>query len=241
MTVIALGAVKGAPGVSTTTLALASAWPASRDVVVAEADPDGGVLAIRWHLQPEPGMVTLATAIRSGRGALPAHTHVIGAGVRALVAPPAAEQVRAALSVAGDALALAFARGDEDVLADCGRLTTTSPAIAICQHADMTLLMLRPRIDEVVVARHRVAALRQVGVDPSLLLVRDGPYQRDEVATAVEAPVIGEIPFDRRAAQALDDHSGRAPSGRSPLLRSARHLAEALIAPSLALRAGGHG
>jgi hypothetical protein len=105
----------------------------------------------------------------------------------------------------------------------------------------MTLLMLRPRIDDVVVARHRVAGLRQVGVDPALLLVRNGPYRGDEVATAVEAPVIGEIPFDRRAAQALDDQSGRAPSGRSPLLRATRHLAEALIAPSHALRAGSHG
>lgn len=237
MTVIVLGSVKGAPGVSTTALALASAWPASRAVIVAEADPDGGVLAARRHLDPEPGMVTLAAAVRSGSGALAGHTHVIGAGVRALVAPPAAEQVRAALSVAGERLALAFAQGDDDVLVDCGRLTTTSPAIVLCQHADMTLLMMRSRLDDVMVVRHRVAALRHAGVDPALLLVRDGPYQRDEVAAAVDAPVVADIPLDRRTAQALDGQSGKAPSARSPLLRSARHLAEAVIARPPAIAA----
>lgn len=238
MTVVALGSVKGAPGVSTTVLALASVWPAARGVIVAEADPDGGVLAARRRVDPEPGMVSLAAAIRSGDGTLTAHAHVIGAGVRALVAPPAAEQVRAALSVAGDRLANAFARGDDDVLVDCGRVTATSPAIALCRHADLVLLMMRPRLDEVMIMRHRVAALRQVGVEPALLLVRDGPYQRDEVASAVNAPVSGEIPLDRRAAQAFDDRSDKAPPARSPLLRAARHLAEALAAPPRTVGAG---
>jgi MinD-like ATPase involved in chromosome partitioning or flagellar assembly len=239
VTVVALGSIKGAPGVSTTVLALASVWPTAHAVIVAEADPDGGVLAARQRVDPEPGMVSLAAAVRSGDGALTAHAHVIGAGVRAVVAPAAAEQVCAALSVSGERLASALARSGDDVLVDCGRVTATSPAIAICRNADLLLLMMRPRLDEVMVARHRVTALRRVGLEPALLLVRDGPYLRDEVASAVDAPVIGEIPLDRRAAQALDDRSGKAPPARSSLLRAARHLAQALATQPQTVGAGG--
>ena len=231
MTIIVLGSVRGAPGVTTTALALASVWPAWRGVVVAEADPDGGVLAARRRLDPEPGLVTLAAAIRSGTAVLSDHTHVIGTGVHALIAPPAGEQVRAALTVAGDRLALTFDQAGADVLVDGGRLTTTSPAGAILRHAATTLLLLRPRLDEVMAVRHRVAALREIGVDPALLLVRDGPYRRDEVAAAVGAVLAGEIPLDHRGARALDE-PGAGPSARSPLLRSARHLAGSLAGRS---------
>ena len=234
MTLVALGSVKGAPGVSTLALALASVWPADRCVTLVEADPDGGVLAARRGLRVEPGLVTLAAAVRRGADGFGGHAQELGAGVRAVVAPPAAEQVRAALSVAGDLLPTALAADDEDVLIDCGRLHVASPAMPLCRHADATLLALRPRLDDVMVVRTRVVGLRQIGVDPALLLLRDGPYPADEVAAAVDATVAAEIPADHRAAAALDDPAGGAVPSRSPLLRSARRLAHHLAMHTVA-------
>lgn len=229
MTVVALGSVKGAPGVTTTALALASVWPAARGVVVAEADPDGGVLAARRDLRLEPGVVTLASAVRRGSGVISPHTQSAGTGVRVIAAPPSAEQVRAALGLAGDRLWDAFAQLTDDVLVDCGRLTAASPVLAAARRADVTVLLIRPRLEDVAVLRERVPTLRRAGIDPRVLLMRDGPYHADEVTGAVDAPVLGAVPDDRRTADALDGRSARAPSPRSPLLRSARQIAERLV------------
>jgi MinD-like ATPase involved in chromosome partitioning or flagellar assembly len=229
MTVVALGSVKGSPGVTTVVLALASVWPTERRLLVAEADPDGGVLAVRRELGLEPGLATLAAAVRRGSGATAAHTQSLGEGVRAIVAPPSAEQTRAALSVAGDRLWRALDTMPGDVLVDCGRLTTTSQVLAVTLHAAITLVVIRPRLEDVALLRERIPALRREGADPYVLLCGDGPYQRDEVAATVEAPVIASIPNDRRTADALDSRSPRGVSSRSPLIRAARALSSTLI------------
>jgi len=69
--IVALGADKASPGVTTAAVALAMAWPGGR--AVFEADPSGGDLAFRaLHatagglLAAEPGLLTLAADTRSG-------------------------------------------------------------------------------------------------------------------------------------------------------------------------------
>src|SRR4051812_43116182 len=62
---IALTSAKGSPGVTSTALALATAWP--RPVVVAECDPSGGdVVAglLRAEQNPVGGLLQLALAAR---------------------------------------------------------------------------------------------------------------------------------------------------------------------------------
>jgi MinD-like ATPase involved in chromosome partitioning or flagellar assembly len=234
MTIVAIGSIKGAPGVTTTALALAAVWPATRGVLVAEVDPDGGVIAARRELSLEPGVVTLAAALRRGGDSLTTHTQALGDNVRALVAPPSAEQARAALNVAGDRLWQAFDALSDDLLVDCGRLTVTSPVMAAARRAAITLLLARPRLEDIALLRLRVPVLRREGVDPRVVMVGDGPYHRDEVASAIDAPVIAALPADRRTAEALDTRSARGLSSRAPLLRSARHLAATVLAGDLA-------
>jgi MinD-like ATPase involved in chromosome partitioning or flagellar assembly len=229
MTVVALGSIKGAPGVTTTALALASVWPASRAVVVAEVDPDGGVLAARRDLGLEPGLATLAAALRRGGADVSPHTQSVGDRVRAIVTPPSGEQTRAALAVAGERLWQALEALTDDVLADCGRLTAGSPVTGVARHADVTVLLARPRLDDVALLRERVPALRREGVEPQVLLTGGGPYRREEVADAIEAPVLAVLPIDGRTAAALDQPSGRRVSSRSPLVRSTRQLAGTLL------------
>ncbi len=102
---IVLGSVKGSPGVSTFSLALAARWPGAAKRVLVECDPAGGDLAARYDLALLPGLVSLAAA-RRGSGAatgadgesLWSHTQVLPGGLPVLVAPPGGEQARAALA-----------------------------------------------------------------------------------------------------------------------------------------------
>ena len=65
MSMVALASAKGAPGVTTTAVALGAVWP--RRVLVAECDPAGGDLAARFRLPPEPNLVALGMAARHGQ------------------------------------------------------------------------------------------------------------------------------------------------------------------------------
>ena len=156
MTLVVACSVKHAPGVTTTNLSVAAGWPEGRPVLLAECDPAGGDL-LCWYghqeergLLAEPGLASLAVTGRRGVTAEMVLEHsqpLPGNGsVRALVAPVAGEQARAALSglmMAGLAEACASIEG-YDVLVDAGRLETVSPAVEMASRADITLLVVRP-------------------------------------------------------------------------------------------------
>jgi MinD-like ATPase involved in chromosome partitioning or flagellar assembly len=65
MSVLALASAKGAPGVTTAAVALGAVWP--RRVLLVEGDPAGGDLAARFHLPPEPNLVSLGMVARRGQ------------------------------------------------------------------------------------------------------------------------------------------------------------------------------
>ena len=110
MTLVCLASQKGAPGVTLTALALGVSWHGAtrRRAVLLEADPAGGVLAIRYRLGLEPGLVTLAAAARAGSpgeaGSVWDHAQRLPGGMPAVLAPDGADQVHAALRAGGDAL-----------------------------------------------------------------------------------------------------------------------------------------
>ena len=65
---IAFASAKGSPGVTTAVAALAATWPVDRELLVAEVDPAGGDLVVRFDLATEPGLVSLAAAGRRELG-----------------------------------------------------------------------------------------------------------------------------------------------------------------------------
>lgn len=229
MTAIALGSVKGAPGVTTTMLAMAAVWPTDRHLLVAELDDDGGVLAARRGLGFEPGLVTAVAALLRGAGAVRDHTQALSDSVGLLVAPSTAEQVQASVEAAGDALWAALTADGGDVLVDCGRLRASSPTRAVARNADVLLLLLRPRLEDVALARGRVPPLRHSHLEPQLVLVDDGPYRTDEVVDAVGAPVLARLPMDLRTADALNGVTAQQRLARSRLLRSVRAMVDGLL------------
>lgn len=226
--VIAVASAKGAPGATTTALAMAAG--AVDRMVLAELDPDGGVLAARRTLSFEPGLISLAAALLRGGHDAVAHTQALSDRVRALVAPSSAAQVRAAVTACGDALVPALRAVGGTVVVDCGRLAAGSVALPVAAAADVTTVVLRPTVEDVAVARDRIPMLREADVTPLVVLTDGGPYGDTEVSAAVDAPVIARLPWDGRTADALNGRVAHRRLARTRLVRAARSLLATLAA-----------
>lgn len=243
MSVIALGSAKASPGVTTTAVALASVWPADREPVIVEADPDGGSLGAHFGVPAEPGLVSFAAAVRRSpdvdpggdggsdpEGTLARHTRALPGEIPLLTGPPAAEQAHAALAAAGTTL-VRRGTGRVDLLLDCGRVGPRSPSLPLACEADVLALVARPRLEEVHHLVHRVDVLRDQARHLCLITIGARPYTPSEVAEAIQLPLVGTIPEDARAAAALNGAPGSERRlVRSPLLRAAREAAHELAA-----------
>ncbi len=159
MSLVVVAGGKRAPGTTTTALGLAVVWPSERRLVV-EADPDGGVVAARLGLSYEPGLVSLAAAMRAelSEAALMTHTQCLEGGLLVLCAPSAPEQMQAALEVSTGGLAARLAAmPDVGVFVDVGRAWPTSTVRPLVEAADAVVIVCRPHLDELtqLVARWR--------------------------------------------------------------------------------------
>jgi hypothetical protein len=241
---IALASVKASPGVTTTALALAALWPASRRLVI-ETDPSGGDLGAWLGLAPAPGLASLAAAIRHdhGPGITWRHAQAVGGGEVSMVAAPAgAEQAVACLAtLAAPRTGTAWLdSGEEAVLiADCGRLDPRSPAFAVAARAALTLVMVRPRVSELSHLAERLPGLRRAGLRPALLLAPAAAgggtgepcYPPGEITATLDVPVEASLPADPRTIASLIRGRGvLAPSRRLPLAQAVSGLAAALAA-----------
>ena len=156
MSLFVLVSPGGSPGVTTTALALALAWP--REVVLAECDPAGGtVLSGLWRGRPPAagdGAGLLRYALLAQQDSRAAAASLCEESVplsarpcRQFVLPaPAAPLAGRQIAAAWPALAAAFAAAPADVIADAGRLdghTALAPLLAaagtvlmVCRAAD---------------------------------------------------------------------------------------------------------
>src|SRR4051812_17131410 len=101
MSTLVVGSVRSS---GATTLALALAGWIDRAVLV-EADPDGGVLALRYGLGREPGLLTLAAARDVDETRLLEHTQRLPGGLPVAVAPESADRSTHLLKTAGPRVA----------------------------------------------------------------------------------------------------------------------------------------
>ena len=231
MTVIAFGSAKASPGVTTAVLALAAVWPAERELLLVEADPDGGDLAARNGLRLEPSLSTLAAVGRHTlvAGEVANHVQHLPGRLPAVIAPADPQHATRALQMVGARLAEVL--GDGDVLIDVGRIRPGTLAQSLVDAADRVMLVARPTLDELQHVGPCMRTLAERGREPSLLLIGERPDPPEEVAGALSVTVAGSLPHDPDAAEALNGWRG-GPSRlrRSRLLRSARDLAEQICA-----------
>lgn len=228
MGVVALGSVRSC-AVTTTTVALAAAWPEDGRRLVVELDPAGGTLAAQFGLKSEPALVSLAAAARrrDDHELIWEHCQQLAPGTEVLAAPPSSEQTVTACRLLG-ALPTQLARLDADIFVDCGRLSAASLAHDAFASADMALLLVRRQLSDL----HALAAWleRRTGKTDALVLVGDGPYNKAEVEEALHIEVLGEAPFDSDGVASLAGGGSRRTRASSPLLRHMRSIAEAVQA-----------
>ncbi|MCC9309953.1 hypothetical protein LN042_23245 [Kitasatospora sp. RB6PN24] len=242
MALIAVASAKGAPGVSTTALALAAVWP--RRSLLVEADEHGGDLVFRQHgeggqpLDPKIGMLSLALAGRRGLTAATVgeHTQTLHGGLDVLLGLASGEQASAWTGLwplLGRALATI---GDTDVIADLGRIGPKSASLDLLSQASLVLLVSGTTPEELAAVRDRAAALGQrlgaagvSGPPVAVLLVsshRELAGARDGLISLLQAgrigaDVLGGITKDPKGALQLAGRKGGRVE-RSELLRSAR-------------------
>jgi hypothetical protein len=245
---VVFASARSSPGVTTSMLACASVWPGR--VLLVEASEDGGALAARFGLRFEPGLTTLAAALRHERTMtdLTAHSQPLpGTGERlvALVGPPATEQAQVLLRSVAARLDGVLAETDETILIDVGRVSGTPLAAPLIASADHLVLVARPRVEELQALAHRLAIVARLGPPPELLLIGDRPYGPEEIGATLGVPVLGVLAHDPGAADALAAVASIRRLGRSPLLRSAvgvvEQLSEPHTAPVTASRPGSAG
>lgn len=226
MTLVVFGSARSSPGATTTALAVASWIEGS---VLVEADPDGGVLAVRYGLSREPGLVTLVASPSSKGVGLADHAQTLPGGALVVVAPESAERATHLWRVGGAGLvATLSAVRDRTVVVDAGRLGPSSPALSLVTHAAVVAVVVRPVAEELLAAADRVEALTGLGVRAGLVLVGDRPYSAIDVTAQLGCSVLGTVADDSRGADALRGSGSSRGVSRSMLMRSARGLAEHL-------------
>lgn len=222
MALITFTSASGSPGVTSTVLAAAMAWP--RPVLVVEADPTGGsgILAGYFRGQKDPNdLVELVMANRSGvmaealrRLAVP----IEGSDVSVLVGAKSHDQA-AGLSRLWDPLLDALtnvAAAGQDVLVDAGRLGLEGWPRPLVRHSDLTLLVCRSTLPALAAARSWAQTLAE-DVLPDhqvqVLLVGAGqPYGPREVSRVLDLPVLASVEWDQRRARVFSEGAAKPPA-----------------------------
>jgi MinD-like ATPase involved in chromosome partitioning or flagellar assembly len=250
MALIAIAADKGAPGVTTTALALASVWP--RPVLLAECDPAGGDLAYRFpaasggNLDPRRGVLSLGVAARRGIAPNQVWEHVqkLYGGLDVLTGVTNAEQ-GTGLNVLWGQIGRVLANVPQaDVIADCGRLGAEGPVYDLLAEAAVVLLVSRTELGDVIRLRDRATAFAAAassrgrrGFGAAVLFVADrrkfasvrGEIDHVLKQTNVPVGIVGAIAHDPKGA-ALFGGAAVGKLGSAPLIKSAREVAQQLVA-----------
>ncbi|GAA1215296.1 hypothetical protein GCM10009665_01410 [Kitasatospora nipponensis] len=232
MTVIVLGCAKGAPGVSTTALALAAAWPDAIRPLVVEADAGGGDALLRFGLPDSPGLVSLAAASR--RAGLSAalvreHAQVLPGGVEVVPGPAEAAQCAASLEALGPAWSETESDG-EVLIVDCGRLLAPVGArTELLGAAQALVLVTAGTVESLAHTAEAAERMRPRVACLVIAVVGACSWPSHEVQAALGADGCLVLPHDARSAALLCGRPAPRrwwqPGSRHPLLDAARLLA----------------
>jgi len=243
MAVIVLTSAKGAPGVTTTALALTLAWP--RPVLLLEADVSGSSSILAGYYQGQTphdkGLIDLALAHRRGTLTDGLHTASIElpGGQARLIPGLTGPSQAATMQPVWEPIAVvlsALERTGTDVIVDAGRLGTTGGPTPLLYAADVTLLTTRTTLPAVAATRAWAQPLREdltrhgPGADAlGLLLVGEGqPYNAREIQTFTGTPVISAIGWDPVHAEVFSRGATARKLDTSTLVRSVRAAASTI-------------
>jgi MinD-like ATPase involved in chromosome partitioning or flagellar assembly len=233
VSLVALASAKGAPGVTSLALLLATSFM-QRPVILVEADEAGSALAARFRLDPDAGISTLyrrpfdsaalTNAVQSidlGGSIAPVQvvTSVSSEGRRERLAEYWAEFAR-------------FAANDDECLyiVDCGRIATDSPVRTVLQSATAGIVVTKPNVEDVYHAEMLAQRLSGAG-NLHAVVVGAGAYRVSDVAEVLSVPVLAGLPEDGKAAAVLSglDAAGEKFS-KLPMVKAVSKLTTAIDA-----------
>lgn len=226
MPVVAVTALKQAPGATTVAVGMAKVFAEVGATILLEADPRGGHLAARTDLALDPSTLTLVSASRRviSDELLDAHSQSFG-GAFAVVTAPTVER-EAELAAQALAHRVSDLTGSTRlIVADCGRLAMQSSSLPILRQAELVLCALFPTLES---AEPAATDLAENGlVDRTVLVVHgEFPWTAGEVAEFTGLPAIA-LPHDPGGVGALYERAPR--SGSSPFVRACRTHREGLL------------
>lgn len=251
---ISIASIKGSPGVTSTSLALASVWSSAtgRAAVLLESDPAGGDLAYRAEStgggppSESPSLTTLGADVRQhsrtgAESAVARQAQQLACGVRLVPGLLSATQARGLESL-WPSIAGAAARSSEDVIADLGRLDPGNPALPLAQRSNVLVLVAGASMGSVLHLRNALNALSAavnafdfvpvvpVLVGPARTATRDCS-EVDAVLASAGAPIHPTRPlaYDPGTLEKLLGGTSPDRLGRSALMKTARALAAALV------------
>lgn len=247
--IVGISSVKGAPGVTSSALALTLVWP--RPVVLVEADVAGSDLRFRVRtaagdlLEENRGIVPLAIAARQdapSAGLLASFTQPLSETASVVNGVTGLAQARSLSALWGQVGGVCEA-SDSDVIIDFGRLSRDSDTLVLAQSCDVLLVAMPATIEGVHHAADHVGELtsslagrKPVAIHP--LVVGPDTHaaadRRDIDAFFAERSVLVgptvSLPYDPRGLEFVqngDVTSNRA--RRSLLVRAANGIVDALI------------
>jgi hypothetical protein len=248
MAILLLTSAGGSPGVTTLAVGLALMWP--RPILLADCDPGAHQAVLAGYLAGRSaggkGLLRVAEAHRDRR---PLREVVLDQtvplssedGNRRLFLPGFTKPGSAShFGAVWEDLAEALDRladVDIDVIIDCGRMGPTGPPAPLLERSALTAVVLNSTLRSIMSARVHLPTLgdhpRLTATDRrdlGLIVVGEGqPYRSNEIAKALELPVITSIAHDRQTAAHLSD--GRPRHRRfevSPLVRCIRDASSQL-------------
>lgn len=253
---IVLCSAKGSPGVTSAGLALAAAWPSA--VILVEADPAGGDLAVRCRtgrhglaLAETPTVATLA-AMASAEDRTGADSTLVARTAQRLnnriwvIPGVASAEAGAGMTDLWEPLAAVLGSSHTDVLVDAGRIDTCSPAMRLLDVADAVAVVARADLAQVVHLRDRVRHLADemsargrptVPLVPVLVTAARSALRDVSDVDTVLAAASGMVEpatyvtWDRASLLRLE--AGETPAGRlgrTPLVRTAQQVTDRLLA-----------
>lgn len=226
--------------VTTTSIALASAWPSSDDAIVVEADPSGGDLAAWFDIPVTPSLSTVVTRVLDGSWPeIERHTRLAPSGLRVIPAPSRAAEAQQAVGESARSLVASLAAMRSPVtIVDTGRLLSPPSSHPFVGASSVTVLVHRQSPQSSGAAAVRLQRLADqldsfantpCGV--VVAVVGAAPFGLDEIETFLSAsagttPIVG-LPVDDLAAAVFGGRTGVSERrlARLPLMRAARDLA----------------
>ncbi|WP_431994909.1 hypothetical protein [Streptomyces griseoflavus] len=255
MAVIALTGCSGAPGVTTSALALLLSWPleSSRRMILAECDPDGGAVLhglLQGTLGDRYGLRNLSVAARKGEFGEAFWRQLIDLSSDdgkaesprdRLLLPGITDPAQAAsLSSVWKGLATTFRGIDadhgHDVLVDLGRRGAVGPSGVLAEQADLVLVVVRNTLRCLQAAQGRVNALSERVGDVGLIVIDEGPYPAGEVQRVLQVPVVATLPYAPKEARVLSDGADQPRHFTKSALMKASHTTAALLVQRVAAR-----